>query len=74
MSVVAEKIMGRPKGKRTERNDSAVKIDKGIAMMAKAIATHEGSTVAAVLSEAARPVIEKRYAAMLRKLEGGDRP
>ena len=71
MAGVAEKTMGRPKGKRTERNDSAVKIDRGIASMAKAIATHEGSTVAAVLSDAARPAIERRYAAMLRKLESG---
>jgi hypothetical protein len=70
MALAVEKTMGRPKGKRTERNDSAVKIDKGVAAMAKAIATHEGSTVASVLSDAARPVIEKRYAAMLRKLEG----
>jgi hypothetical protein len=71
MAGTAEKTMGRPKGKRTERNDVAVKIDRGVAQMAKAIATREGTTVAEVLTDAARSVIEKRYAAMLRKLEGG---
>ena len=70
MAEMGVRTMGRPKGKRTERNDSAVKIDKAVAAMAKAIAIREGTTVASVLTDAARPVIEKRYAAMLRKLEG----
>jgi hypothetical protein len=73
MSRLAEfPDMATPKGrpKRSERDDVSVKIDRGIARMAKAIADKEGSSVAEVLSESARETVGKRYAKMLRDLEG----
>ena len=64
------KKRGRPKT--SERTDVAVKIDRAVAAKAKAIATHRGTSVAEVLSELARPAIDKAYAAMLRELEASD--
>jgi hypothetical protein len=70
MQATAErKVMARGRPKKSERVDATVKIDKAVATMAKAIADYEGSSVASVLSEAARPLVEKKYAAMLRKIE-----
>jgi hypothetical protein len=72
MSQTAEREkMGRPKGKRTERDDVAVKVDRKIVGKAKMISAHEGIPVAQILSEILRDPIDKRYAKMLRELEGG---
>ena len=69
MAATMEPKMGRPKGKRTERDDVAVKMDRAVVGKAKMIATHRGISVAELLSDAARPVIDKAYAQMLRELE-----
>lgn len=47
-----------------------VKVDRAVVGKAKMVATHRGVSVAELLSEAARPTIDKAYAAMLRELEG----
>lgn len=58
-----------------ERNDIAARIDRALVSKAKLIAAHQGKSVAEVLSEAAKPAIDKAYAAMLRDLEAGkDKP
>jgi hypothetical protein len=61
--------MGRPKGKRTERDDVAVKVDRAIVGKAKMVATHLGISVAELLSDAAKPTIDKAYAQMIRDLD-----
>jgi hypothetical protein len=50
-----------------------VKVDRKIAGKAKMIATHEGASVAQVLSEILQAPIDKRYAQMLRELEAGEK-
>lgn len=60
---------GRPK---TGRDDQAVKIDRAIAMMAKAIATARGITVGEYLSAKFDGAVRKDYAAMLRDSESKD--
>ena len=75
MNAVAElktmaKKLGRPK---SGRDDVSVKLDRAIVGKAKLIATHEGTSVAELLSEILRPHVDKRYAQMLRSLEAGDK-
>jgi ribosomal protein L7/L12 len=72
MLVSRGAAMGRPKGRVSERDDVTVKLDRAIVGKAKAIALHRGITVAELLSDAAKPVIDKAYAAMLRELEAGE--
>lgn len=69
MSQSSGATMARVKGRKSERDDVAVKIDRAIVGKARMIATHEGSNVAELLSELLRPLIDKRYAQMLRSLE-----
>ena len=61
---------GRPK--KSERNDISVKLDRAVVGKAKMVATHRGVSVAELLSEAVRPVIDRAYAAMLRELEASE--
>jgi hypothetical protein len=61
--------MARVRGKKSERDDVAVKVDRAVVGKAKMIATHRGISVAELLSDAARPVIDKAYAQMLRELD-----
>jgi reverse gyrase len=69
----ATKIMGRPKGKRTERDDASVKIDRGIVGMAKMIATRRKITVAQFLSESLRPIVEREFTREMERLKGGEK-
>ncbi len=62
--------MARPKGKRSERDDVAVKLDRAVVGKAKAVATHLGISVAECLSDLAKGPVDKAYAQMLRDLEG----
>lgn len=59
---------GRPKT--STRSDVAVKIDRVIAGMAKAVATARGIPLAELLSEMLDAPVSKAYAQMLRELEG----
>ena len=61
--------MARPKGKRTERDDVAVKVDRAIVSKAKLIASDSGITVAELLSDLLKPAIDKAYREMLRRLD-----
>jgi hypothetical protein len=63
--------MARVKGKRSERDDVAVKIDRKIVGKARLIATHRGISVAELLSEMLTAPVDKAYAQMLRDLEKG---
>ena len=54
-----------------DRDDVAVKINRAIVGKAKMVATHRGISVAELLTDAAQPAVDKAYAQMLRKLEGG---
>ena len=49
---------GRPKG---ERDDIAVKIDRGVAARARFVAETRGLTLAEYLSEAIRPIVERDF-------------
>lgn len=65
--------MARTKGKRSERDDVAQKLDRAIVGKARLIATHRGISVAELLSEMLKPHVDKAYAVMLRELEAGPR-
>jgi hypothetical protein len=56
--------------KKSQRNDVVVKVDRAIVGKAKMIATHRGISVAEMLTDAARPAIDRAYAQMLRELDG----
>jgi hypothetical protein len=73
MDGVAEMPMAKAKGKgkRSEREDVAVKIDRALVGKARLIATHRGVSVAELLSEMLRAPVDKAYAVMLRELEAG---
>ena len=62
------KKRGRPKV--SERDDVTIKIDRPLASMVKAIANRRGVGSAEVLSDLAKPSIERAYAQMLRELDG----
>jgi hypothetical protein len=64
------KRKGRPPGKRTERDDRTVKMDKAIVAKAKAVATHRGIPVAEFLSEINAVPVDRAYAQMLKELGG----
>ena len=53
---------------RGQQRTVAVKLDAKLARQAKVIAAQGGSTAAKVLSDAARPTIERQYQAALRSL------
>jgi hypothetical protein len=63
------KKMGRPKGKRSERDDASVKIARALASKAKLVAAHRGIPAAELLSEMLESPIDRAYAAMLRELD-----
>lgn len=57
---------GRPKGK---RDDATTRFDRILLGKAHLIAKDRGVSIAEVISEAARPSIEKAYANLVRKIE-----
>jgi hypothetical protein len=61
--------MGRPKGKRTERDDASVKIARALASKAKLVAAHRGIPAAELLSGMLESPIDRAYASMLRELD-----
>lgn len=65
--------MARAKGKPSERDDIAVKIDKRIVGKARLIATHQGVSVAELLSSLLSQPVDKAYAQMLKDLEAGQK-
>lgn len=69
MGLAAGTTMARVKGKRSERDDVAVKIDRKIVGKARLIATHRGISVAELLSDLLETPVDKSYALMLKELD-----
>ncbi|HEU5116498.1 MAG TPA: hypothetical protein VFT74_07470 [Isosphaeraceae bacterium] len=71
MGALVGATMARAKGrgKRSERDDIAVKIDRAIVGKARLIATHRGISVAELLSDMLVTPVDRAYAQMLRELE-----
>jgi hypothetical protein len=65
-ATMARKVKGRPGG---GRDDVPVKIDRALAYKLKAIATHKGVPLAAILSELAEGPVDRAYLRMLKDLE-----
>ena len=63
--------MARVKGKKSERDDVAVKVDRTLVGMARLIATQRGLSVAELLSSLLDAPIRKAYTVMLKELEKG---
>jgi hypothetical protein len=61
------KRRGRPK--RSERDDVTVKIDRAVKGKAELVATHRGTTVAALLSDLVAAPLDRAYLEMIRELE-----
>lgn len=74
MSESVGAVMARAKGKKSERDDIAVKMDRATVNKAKMVATHRGVSAAEILSEIAKPGVDKAYAQMLRELDGSANP
>lgn len=74
MDTMAGATMARVKGKKSDRDDVAVKISRTIVGKARLIATHRGLSVAELLSEILQAPVDKAYAVMLRDLERGSGP
>jgi hypothetical protein len=71
--MTAGATMARPKGKqgkRSDRDDVAVKLDRAIVGKARMIATHQGISVAELLSDILKVPVDRAYAHMLRELDG----
>ena len=68
---MAGTAMAAPKGKRSDRDDVSVKIDRAVVSKARLIAAHQGITVAELLTTITRSPIDKAYMQMLRELEFG---
>jgi hypothetical protein len=66
---MTKKRMGRPKS--SDRRDVSIRFDKVLAGRARLIAQGRGISMAEYLSEAARPIIDRDYAKLMRELEGG---
>jgi hypothetical protein len=66
--------MARIKGRRSERDDVAAKVDRTVVGKAKLIATHRGISVAELFTDMLREPVDKAYAQMLRELEKGGGP
>jgi hypothetical protein len=64
--------MARPKGRRSERDDVAVKIDRGLYEKAKLVAFRRHIPMAELLSEILRSPIEKFYLQEVKKLTQED--
>ena len=76
MAAVLEKNMakkrpGRPPSGKPSNEGKPVRLDPGLAAMAKAIATSRGTTTGDYLADIIRPVIQRDYAALLRTFEKG---
>lgn len=68
--------MARPKGKRSERDDVAVKVDREIVDKARFVALRRHLTLAGFLSDLLRGPVDRAYQDEVRKLvkeEGGER-
>lgn len=63
--------MARPRGRKktSQRDDTAVKIDRAVVGQAKLIATFRGISLAELLSEMLKVPVSRAYAQMLRELE-----
>lgn len=61
--------MGRPKGKRTERDDVSVKLDRAVVSRAKMIANYEAKYLAEYLTEILSPIIDLNYAQLMVRLD-----
>ncbi len=69
---VAKERKERPSGSETRRHGRLVRIAEDVAEDADVLASLEKSSMAEIISNAARPIIKKRLATALRKrLEGG---
>jgi hypothetical protein len=67
--------MARPKGKRSERDDVVVKVDRKVISRAKLVALRRQIPLAELLSETLRIPIERMYRQEVTKLkteEGGE--
>ena len=63
--------MARAKGKKSERDDVAVKVDRTLVGMARLIATQKGISVAELLSGLLDAPLRKAYSTMLKELDKG---
>jgi hypothetical protein len=72
MVATEEVKVGRPKGKRTERDDVSVKLDRAVASKAKILAGDRGITLAELLTEMLGPLIDKAYLQLMRKLDSAE--
>jgi len=72
MIATAEVKVGRPKGKRTERDDVSVKLDRAVASKAKILAGDRGITLAELLTEMLSPLVDRSYLQLMRKLDSAD--
>jgi hypothetical protein len=68
----AEATMARPKGRRSERDDVAIKIDRAVYEKAKLVAFRRHITMAELLTEMLRAPVEKAYLQEIKKLTQGD--
>jgi hypothetical protein len=71
MDTTAGATMARAKGKKSERDDVAVKVDRTLVGKARHVAVHRGISVAELLSELLGSPLDRAYAQMLRDLEKG---
>lgn len=58
--MTGKRKMGRPP---SNRDDATAKIDRRVILKAKYVASAEGITLAELLTEILRPVIDRRHAA-----------
>jgi hypothetical protein len=68
---MAAKRKGRPKT--SERTDTTVKIDRAIIVKAKMVAAGENRSMADLLSEILRPLIDERFARLAQRMTGESR-
>ena len=69
MDYAGQATMGRLKGgKRSERDDVAVKIEREIAEKARLVALERGTTIAELLSGFLRAPVDRAYEQSLAKL------
>ena len=76
MSAVMERSMakrrpGRPPSGKPSNEGKPVRLDPGLAAMAKAIATTKGMTTGEYIAEIIGPVVKRDYAVVLRQFEKG---
>ena len=75
-AAVLERPMGKKRGRPASgkpwNEGKPVRLEAGMAAKARAIATDRGITIGEYFTEIANTKVDKDYAALLRKLEGGD--